>query len=286
MPSGIIAVEEVRCEALPCPEVPAATTAVEEMTAVADQLVGYNAEGATLYDVVASESLPHRYVMGYSLKKAIGDVKGQKVLEAACGNGTYMEYVLEKGASFVCGVDLCSENLDVCRKNHQAKGIPTTSTAYVQADLIMPKEYEAGPFDTVIMGCCICYSPNREALDGWLQNAYVNLKPGGRLVCINTRGALPADGAQQEYLEKFKVDYLKEKEGGSKSYDPAYVTFPNGWTSGDYWFLEASTIKEAMIKIGFEVENPPMSGDPQYAGDEDLARAVELAPYDLFIATK
>lgn len=252
---------------------------------ITNNLVGYNAEGATLYDWVANESFLHRHIMGYSLKKAIGDLKGHKVLEAACGNGAYMEYALEEGASFVCGVDLCAEQLDVCRNNHKAKQIPSTSTAYIQADLTAPKKYETGPFDTVIMSCCICYSPNQETLDGWIRNAYVNLKPGGRLVCINTRGALPAE-VQQEFFEKFQVDYQKEKEGGSKSFDPAFVTFPNGWTSGDYWFLEATTVEETMINAGFKVDNPSMSSDPEYKGDKDIARALELAPYDLFVATK
>merc|ERR1719183_1580489 len=222
--------------------------------------------------------------MGYNLKKTIGDVKGKVCLEAACGNGAYMQYLYDSGASFVSGVDLSAENLEVSQKNHKASGVPASAMSYTQADLGVPQLYTGGPFDLALMGCCICYCSSQEQLLAWLQNMYKNLKPGGRLVCLNTRGALPA--AEQEELDnKFKINYLKEADGGSKSFSPAFVRYPNGWQT-DYIFIDAATIHDAMEKVGFQVERLEMKGDPEYKGDEDLKLLVSLMPYDLFVARR
>jgi len=249
-----------------------------------DRIADYDLKMAELYNSVANESLAHKYCMGYNLKKAIGDVKGQVCLEAACGNGTYMEYLHDKGASFVVGTDLSAENLAICRTNHRAAGVPGPAMDYVQSDLGELQDYKGGPFDLAVMGCCICYCSNQEMLLSWLRNMHSNLKPGGRLVCLNTRGALPA-AEQKELHAKFDVKYLTEAEGGSKSFSPAFVRFPNGWQT-DYIFLEANTIHEAMLETGFQVSRVPMVADPEYQGDQDLDRLVQLMPYDLFVATK
>jgi len=239
---------------------------------------------AELYNGVANDSLAHKHCMGYNLKKAIGDVKGQVCIEAACGNGAYMQFLHDKGASFVLGTDLSAENLAVCRTNHKASGVPADAMDYFQSDLGEVQAYKGGPFDLAVMGCCICYCSNQDMLLSWLKNMYKNLKPGGRLVCMNTRGALP-DAEQEELFIKFKIRYLKEAPGGSKSFSPAFVRFHNGWQT-DYIFLEADTIHKAMVETGFKVERVPLVGDPDYNGKEDLARLVQLMPYDLFVATK
>jgi len=257
-----------------------ATTPAEE----ANKIVDYDDKMASLYDWVANECTAHKHSMGYNLKQAIGDVNGKKCLEAACGNGAYMQFMYDKGSSFVCGVDLSAENLEICRKNHKAAGVRLDAMCYRQGDLGKAELYSGGPFDVAVMGCCICYCSSQEMLVAWLRNMYNNLKPGGRLVCINTRGALP-EAKQKELKEKFNVEYLVEDSGGSKSFSsPAMCIMPNGWRA-DYIFLEAQTIHDAMVEVGFQVERRQMVPDPDYNGKEDLARMVQLQPYDLFIAT-
>jgi len=249
-----------------------------------NRIADYDEKMSSLYDGVANESLAHKHCMGYNLKAAIGNVKGQVCMDAACGNGAYMQYIYDKGALNVVGVDLSLENLQVCRESHKAKEIPDAVMSYIQADLGELTLYKGGPFDLAIMGCCICYCSTQEQLLAWLRNMYNNIKPGGRFVCLNTRGALPA--AKQEELErKFNISYLTEAEGGSKSFSPAFVRFPNGWQT-DYFFLEANTIHDAMLEVGFKVERRAMTADPEYKGDEDLTRLVELMPYDLFVAAR
>lgn len=248
-----------------------------------ETFVDYGEEMSRLYDWVANESVQHKHCMGYNLKLACGNVTGKKVLEAACGNGAYMQYLYDNGAAFVAGVDLSEDNLDVCRANHAGK-IPTDAVSYTAADLSVPAKYEGSPFDMVLMGCCICYASNEEQLRGWCQNAYDNLKTGGKLICINTRGALPA--AAQEELQKLNgVIYLEEPERGSASFSQAYCEFPNGWKT-EYIFILPETIEQAMKLVGFTVEKLPMQADPEYKGGANLQRIVELAPYDLFVALK
>merc|ERR1712127_262122 len=41
-----------------------------------------------------------------------------------------------------------------------------------------------------------------------------------------------------------------------------------------------------MVEVGFKVERKQMVPGPEYKGSEDLARLVQLMPYDLFVATR
>mmetsp|Transcript_48449 Transcript_48449/g.138487 ORF Transcript_48449/g.138487 Transcript_48449/m.138487 type:complete len:288 (-) Transcript_48449:94-957(-) len=270
-------------------EAAAATTSIEHKLGASGELSRnaiscYDEKMAELYKDV-SESLPHKYVMGHTLKKAMGDVKGQTVLEAACGNGAYMSYLHEQGASLVVGLDLSAENLGVCQRAHREQSIMASAMRYVQADLGVPGEYSGGPFDLAVMGCCICYCSSHEMLASWMKNMHSNLKPGGRVVIVNTRGAVKKAG-QEELVERFKIEYSTENEEGNKSFDPVWVVFPNGWTAKHYYYLEPKHVCEAMVQAGFQVEQRPMLSDPEYDGKEDVPRLLQLMPYDCFVGTR
>jgi len=87
----------------------------------------------------------------------------------------------DRGAK-VAGVDISESMLALAKKEEaqHAMGIE-----YVLADASVPSLYSGGPFDLVVAAFLLHYAPTREALDGFIQNIGLNLKPGGRFVTIN-----------------------------------------------------------------------------------------------------
>lgn len=54
-------------------------------------------------------------VEAHSFLKVLGDVKGLRVLDLACGNGHYTRIIFERGAKEVDGVDLSSEMIHLAK---------------------------------------------------------------------------------------------------------------------------------------------------------------------------
>ena len=249
----------------------------------------YDVASAQLYDDYV-DGAPHMlYIAKYSIQQAIGDVEGKRCIDAACGNGSYMLDLYRRGASFVAGVDLSNDNLEISRKKLEEAGFESEEyESFTQADLSVPQAYPGGPFDMMLMNLCVCYSETEEQLHGWMENAKMNLAENGRLICLNTRGALPT-GVRQECIEHTGLDYLEITEdmmvdGEYPSYPPAFVRYSNGWETS-YFYHSPETVVSAMEAAGFSrVSRLELECDPAYTGEADLSKIAEVVPYDFFIA--
>eukprot|EP01047_Picozoa_sp_COSAG01_P021945 COSAG01_NODE_1289_length_10885_cov_3.769331_10_plen_257_part_00 len=249
--------------------------------------VSYGGEGgAKQYDWVANESMSHRYVGSYSIVKACGDVTGKSALDCACGNGAYLHKMLSLGAAKATGVDMSEHNLKIASDALLAAGFSTDNFATLQADLTQPVAYPGGPHDLVLMNFAVCYSNDYEELRSWTTNAFLNLKPGGRFICANTRMAM-CEPECSELAASFNIQYKSQGDGkDAKSFDRGTVVFPNGW-SAETAYIDGETLERAIREAGFSTtERVPMEADPSYSGMEDVKRLASLVPYDLFIAIK
>jgi len=63
----------------------------------------------------AKQQLFRSVVEAYSFFKELGDVKGLRVLDLACGNGHYTRQIYERGAKEVAGVDVSSEMIKLAK---------------------------------------------------------------------------------------------------------------------------------------------------------------------------
>lgn len=103
----------------------------------------------------------------------LGNSKGKKVLDAACGPGKYSEILLSEGAEVV-GIDISPEMIKHARERNQEKG-----TFFVH-DLEHPFEsLKDNTFDTVVCALAMHYIQDWNAT---LQEFYRVLKPNGNLV--------------------------------------------------------------------------------------------------------
>ncbi|MDX2170687.1 MAG: methyltransferase domain-containing protein [Deltaproteobacteria bacterium] len=123
----------------------------------------------------------------YTLERLAGDLRGQRVLDLACGDGFYTRRMKARGAARALGVDLSAEMIRLAR---QAEAAQPLGCEYLVGDagaLIEP-----GTFDLVVAAYLLNYAPNRDTLRRMCAVAFTHLRPGGRLIGVND---YTADGA-------------------------------------------------------------------------------------------
>ncbi|KAJ0416314.1 S-adenosyl-L-methionine-dependent methyltransferase [Aspergillus carlsbadensis] len=114
-----------------------------------------------------------------ALESIIGALKGETVLDLACGTGFYCRKALEWGASKAVGVDISAAMVDAARVC--ANGNPNLE--FHVADCGKP--IDVGQFDIVLAPWLLNYSRTESELRDMWENIHRSLKPGGRIVGIS-----------------------------------------------------------------------------------------------------
>ncbi len=117
-----------------------------------------------------------------SFLKAVGQIEGQRVLDAGCGEGNYSRtYKTDRRAAKVVGVDISSALIAAAveRERKELLGIE-----YRTLDLSRRDEGLVGQFDLVASAMVLMHIPSREALHDVARNlySYIDPKKGGRLL--------------------------------------------------------------------------------------------------------
>ena len=141
----------------------------------------YNKELSDKYKLKYRPDHPHQFMAYSTWLEEIGDIKGLKVLDLACGSGTSSRMLAEKG-SFVVGVDISESMLEEARKTESDNQM---GIEYIHADTSVAQKYKEEPFDIVVAAFMLHYASSQEMFEGFLRNVAINLKPGGRFVTIN-----------------------------------------------------------------------------------------------------
>ena len=136
---------------------------------------------ATLSEATAEAPL-RKYFEEYSFFEALGDVRGQSILDIGCGTGLYTRRLKQRGAARVLGLDASAGMIEYAR--HLESGKPL-GIEYVVKDAA--DAGDVGRFDVVTATYLLHYAPSREVMSGMCRSMLRALAPGGRLVsiCLN-----------------------------------------------------------------------------------------------------
>lgn len=145
------------------------------------------------YDVLSrqyqrSKSLPFRVHSEIpNHLELLGDLRGLRVLDLACGEGFYTRLIRQAGAERVVGVDLSAEMIALARQQEQARPL---GIEYIAA----PAESlsDLGEFDIVSAAFLLNCAPDESSLSAMTRAAASLLVPEGRLVAtISNMGHHP-----------------------------------------------------------------------------------------------
>jgi SAM-dependent methyltransferase len=137
-----------------------------------------------------------------------GDLTGKRVLDCGCGEGRFCRRMLEMGASYVLGIDLCSRMIDAAAEL-QAEGAD-----YILADVQEMRFLEDESFDLAVSYLNQCDLPDFQSNNS---EVFRVLRPGGRFVVANLHPMRSAVGSwhRDENGDKSHVildDYFSEGE--------------------------------------------------------------------------
>lgn len=143
-----------------------------------------------------------------AFRKMLPDLKGKKVLDIGCGEGSDTAYYLECGASVVAGVDASKELLEKGKKKY-----PEIDFQYGVFEKI---PYENNVFDVVLSKYAIMTSAELEPI---FTEAHRVLKSGGEFMFLVTHPI-------RQFYEKKNdgKDYFKKEIVASVCFDGA-LTF-------------------------------------------------------------
>lgn len=127
-----------------------------------DQLVG--GEGSEF----------HRHVVLPGVMRLLGDVKGKRILDVACGQGVLCRLLAAAGAE-VTGVDAAADLIDAARLRSEA------AIRYHSGDA---RDLSFLPAETFEAGACILAIQNIHPIQGVFDSVGGRLKPGGQFVIV------------------------------------------------------------------------------------------------------
>ncbi|OCL10909.1 S-adenosyl-L-methionine-dependent methyltransferase [Glonium stellatum] len=142
-------------------------------------------------DYALMEELPGEVVAANHLYRTVADYPhGLKVLDLACGTGTYAQMLLEHGiAEHVVGVDISSEMVRIGQERETKQRPGSERITFHVADCAADLDHlglEPDSFDLVMGNWLINYAADREQLVRMWRNIVKYLKPGGRYVGLKT----------------------------------------------------------------------------------------------------
>lgn len=203
------------------------------------------------YDAIAKEYqesklLPFRiYSELPTLFGLIGDVRGKRVLDLACGEGIYARKLKRLGAAKVVAVDLSAEMIALAKLEEEKEKLGIEYCVHDASDL-----GKIGEFDIVVASYLLNYATSKDHLKAFLDSIFLNLAPGGRLVGMNDN---PANDQANYPLFKtygFTKESPIQRVEGSKV---TYTFYPAGGESFsfDNFYLHPDTYTQVCRGSGF-----------------------------------
>jgi SAM-dependent methyltransferase len=143
---------------------------------------------ATSYDEIGSrylltKSLPwKRFSEGYTFLKAVGPVRGLRLIDVACGEGFYSRQFRDAGAEVV-GVDISREMIRLAREQEarEPRGIRYEVGDAAELERLSEQAGLAA-FDIAVAQWLLDYAETRDSLRAICRSLAHAVRPGGRFV--------------------------------------------------------------------------------------------------------
>ncbi len=224
----------------------------------------YNADGVAAQYQEAKRQPWRSRVEGYSFRKLIGDVRGKRVVDVACGEGHFTRQLADAGAEGVVGVDLSERMIDLARTQEAAE---PRGIEYRVEDARDPGSPEK--FDLAVAAWLLVYAEDRDDLARMCRGLASRIAPGGRFVTVLTNPDLYAFEPAADYSQYgFTITLEDEVAEGARILWTIELSGPSLDIENRY--LPFAAYEEAFTAAGFvDVRFHAMELAPSPDGEDD-----------------
>ena len=182
--------------------------------------------------------------------EACGNVEGLKILDCGCGEGRFCRILIDKGAEYVSGLDLCVPMIEAARE------LQSGNDVYQVADVQDLTFIEDEAFDLAVSYLNQCDLPDFEANN---REVFRVLRAGGRFIVANLHPMLSAVGKwyRTDNGERQHVILDRYFDEGERHWKIMGVELTN-------FHRSLSTYTSGFLKAGFSIEaiaEPTLSGE-------------------------
>jgi len=172
--------------------------------------------------------------------EACGNVEGLSILDCGCGEGRFCRILVERGAKYVLGLDLCEQMIEAARE------LQSERDAYRVQDVQDLGFIEDERFDLVVSYLNQCDLPDFEANT---EEVFRVLKRGGRFVVANLHPMRSASGKWYRNVDGEKLHVILDNyfDEGERHWEMMGVKFTN-------FHRSLSTYINHFIKTGFIIK--------------------------------
>jgi len=222
-------------------------------------------QGDTAEQYEKTKQVPVRSrIEAYSFLKHIGDVKGRKVLDVACGAGDYTRILRCAGADPTVGFDISEKMIGLAREQEAREPL---GIEYSVADACATAVQQ--DFDIAVAAYLLVYARDRDEFGRMCRGLACRVKSGGRFVTITTNPDLYAFEQVPDYRK-----YGFQIKLADTAYDGAPIELTAFLDDAplviENYYLPIEAYESAFHDAGFRdfvVHMPELSPAPE-AGDE------------------
>jgi SAM-dependent methyltransferase len=183
-------------------------------------------------------------LLDLSMLEACAGLKGLKILDCGCGEGRFARILVERGAGYVLGLDLCEPMIEA------AKALQSEREAYQVADVQNLAFIENQTFDLAVSYLNQCDLPDFNVNN---REVFRVLRQGGRFIIANLHPMRSAVGGWQMTPDGKKQhvildNYFDEGERHWKMMGIALTNFHRSLSTYICGFLDAGFNIEGIVE--------------------------------------
>jgi len=201
-----------------------------------------------------------------SMMQLVGDVRGRRVVDLACGEGFFTRKLKRAGATRAVGIDISREMIALAESHEAAE--PIGCEYRVEDARAAGAERD---FDLSVSGWLLVYAHDRAELAVMCRGIADRLRSGGRFVTLTTNPALREFGREPDYRKYgFDIEVADTAAEGAPIVWTIHLDEHTSFEIENYYLpveVLVSSLRDAGMR-DVRVHALTLAPDPR-AGDED-----------------
>jgi ubiquinone/menaquinone biosynthesis C-methylase UbiE len=188
------------------------------------------------------KTLEHWYSVYPAIIKEIDDIRGKKVIDIGCGNGSFTSALAKLGTERVIGIDISEKWISYCKDTFSIKNLE-----FYLADASNLERFESASLDVAFLNFVLLHVPKKEKIEKIFSEVYRVLKIGGDFIISEIHPLALAVDSPIRTTANFLYKDGSRYQTRVKLIDDTWIEFTN-----IFWSPE--TLFDLLREAGFDIQ--------------------------------